>query len=123
VVVVGRLEHGGLGTGIPRSILEAEMVLQMGLAVLANGRADVKDEVVTAAAAHAGEQSPAPALGVMCRVIALRRLDNEIVIRASIGTRREDAQRGALSQQFVLSTLREVASKPVLDKSRGQSPA
>jgi hypothetical protein len=99
-ILLGRVEHGRLGCGAPFSFLDAKMVLQMRRALLVTGRADVEDEVVTAAPAHTGEQGPASALGVVRGVITLRRQGDEVVVRAAVGMGREDAQGRALGWQF-----------------------
>ncbi len=83
-------------------------------------REDVKDEVVAAIPAHAGQQRPASRVRVVGCVIALRRDDDKIMVRACVGAGRENAQRGALGRWPILRILRyKMPSKPVLNEPRG----
>jgi hypothetical protein len=113
-ILLGRLKGGGLGEVVPFRVHQAEVVLHVGRYLVEVAREDVEDKVITAVPAHAREQSPALALGIVCVVIALRRDGDKIVIVACVGTRREDAQRRALGAWLACAFLGSNAARPVL---------
>jgi hypothetical protein len=133
-VLVGRLENGGFRDVVPLGAHQAEVVLHMSRPLLEARRKDVEDKVIAAVPAHAREQGPALALGVVCLVIALRRDGDKIVIVACVGTRGEDAQWRALGGWLACPILKSnaawpvlllhwAAGKPILNKPGGQSSA